>query len=102
MLPLANLAHASLTPHLYCYFSRELQALLDLNPIVRSYELSHDQCVTMGRIESLMASSILVVDVFAYDLPILLMEDVLPQNVVGMAQAIEDESRPVSLSVYFA
>ena len=93
---MANLSHASSTPELLCLVSGILQTLFDLNSIVGPNQLAHDDCVTDRGVKSLMASSLAIEHVFANDPPVPLVEGGLPENLIGMDKAVEDEPGFVS------
>jgi hypothetical protein len=75
-----------------CLFSREFQALLDLNSLT-SFELNVAITdISEWGVKGLMASTLLVENVFANHLPVIKLKDRLTEYVVGVKQAIQDES----------
>ncbi len=58
---------------------------------MRSNQLAHGGDITQGRIKGLMPSTFVIKDIFTNDSPVSLMEDGLPEDPVGMAEAVENE-----------
>jgi len=100
--PLTDLLHPSPLPELFGLGFGVLEALFDVDPLVRSNALAHDDRVTLGGIEGLVAAPFSVVHIFANDLPIILYKGRLPKYLVGIAKAIQDESELVSGAIRMA
>ena len=100
--PLTDLIHTCPLPELCGLGLGVLEALFDVDPLVRSDALAHDDRVTLGGIEGLVPAPFSVVHIFANDSPIILYEGVLPKYLVGIAKAIQDESELVSWAIRMA
>ncbi len=100
--PLVNLIHPSPLPKLFGLGFGVLEALFDVDPLVRSNALAHDDRVTLGGIEGLVAAPFSVVHIFADNSPVILYEGGLPEHLVGIAKAIQDESERVSRTIGMA
>lgn len=98
--PLGNLGHASPLPKLFSLGCRVLQALFDLDSVVGPDELAQDGRVASGGIKGLVAAPFGVVHILANDLPVVLDKGVLPEDPVGMAEAVQDKPGFVSASPY--
>jgi hypothetical protein len=75
-----------------CLFSREFQALLDLNSLTSSELNVAITNISEWGVKGLMASAFLVENVFANHFPVIKLKDRLTEYVVGVKQAIQDES----------
>jgi hypothetical protein len=84
VLPLTSLSHAGEAPEPVGFSGRILQALLDLDPFVGSDQVAHDNCVAGRRVESLVSSSLAVIDVFADDFPVFPCEGFKTKYFIGM------------------
>ena len=96
MVPLRSLGHAGATPEPFGFSGSVLQTLLDLDSLVRSDQLAHDDSVSDRRVEGLVSSSLIVKDIFADDSPVSRREDFMTENLIGMPEPIKDESMFVS------
>jgi hypothetical protein len=61
-------------------------------------KLAHDHGVTLGGIEGLVPAPFSVVHIFANDSPVILNEGGLPKDLVGMAEAVQNEPGFVAAS----
>jgi hypothetical protein len=55
-------------------------------------EFAQYHCVVYGGVEGLMAAALNVANVFADDPPVVNLEDFVSQQLVGVAQTIENKS----------
>jgi hypothetical protein len=94
--PLGNLCHAGKLPELFGFCSRVLEALFNLDPLVGLNPLAHDGRVTHRGVEGLVAAAVGVVHILANDAPVFLDEGRLPEDLVGMAETIQNKSGLVS------
>lgn len=91
------LGHARPFPKLGSPILGVLQTLLHEDAVVGPNQLAHDGRFTQRRIEGLVPSPFGVVQVLSNDPPFTLDEGGRAEDLVGMAEAIEDESGFVSV-----
>lgn len=70
-----------------------------LNSLVGFDRFAEDNHIPDRRIEGLVPSSLVIVDIFANDSPVLKLEGFFAKNLIGMDQAIEYESVSGSVKV---
>lgn len=92
--PARRLGQAGLLPQLVGAVARVLEALLDLDALVRPDDGPEHRRVADGRDKGLVAAAVAVVDVLADHVPLFDVEDLLAQDGVGVRQAVEVESGP--------
>lgn len=69
-----------------------LQALLNLNALMLFDERSQSVCVSDWSVEGLMTATFVIVDVFANDLPVCRLENLISKDFIGICKAVENES----------
>lgn len=75
-----------------------LLALLDLDPLVGLDGLPQDDDIVLGSVKRLVTASLRVVDVFADDFPVIYIEGLLAQDLIGVPQSVEEKSRTFSIN----
>jgi len=96
--PLGDLGHTGQLPELIGLRGGVLQALFHLDSLVGLNPLAHDGRVAHGGIKGLVPPALNIVHILADDPPILLDEGGFPEDSVGMAEAVQNESGFVSAS----
>jgi hypothetical protein len=91
MPPLVSLCHTGKLPEPRCLGRGVFQALLDLNPIVRPNQITHDDSVAQRCIEGLVAATLTIEDVFADHLPFPLKKHRLPEDLIRMTKTVQDK-----------
>ncbi len=90
--PESNFLQAGLLPECLALRPRVLQALLHLDSLVLLDLDAANGEILVGCVESLVPTSILVIDVLSDHSPVVEVEDVVVQDAIGVHESIEDES----------
>lgn len=89
--PVLRLSETGHFPEFLSSDLRVFETLLDFDALVSLEGSFVKESLVLGGHESLVAATVFVIDVFAYDLPVGDVEDLLAEYFVGVVQAIEDE-----------
>lgn len=82
--PSGHLLQARLSPKCTAFSSRILQTLFDLDALILLNIDAKDRNILVRSVKCLMASSVLVADIFTDDSPVFEVEEVFLQNTVGV------------------
>jgi len=88
---MANLGKSSRGPESVPFVGRVLEALLDLDALVTTDNFAKNDSVPYGRVEGSVAATLLIIHVFSNDLPVVLVEDLVPKDLVRLRETIENE-----------
>lgn len=79
-------------PELGGFLGGIFQALFDPNPF-SCFEIDAIEAdIANGRVEGLVATTVMVIYIFPNDFPVVKLEDLLSQDVIYMKQPIENKS----------
>lgn len=88
---MVDLLQTSSIPQLVCCKLRVLQTLFDLDAFLGLDHLTQYDDILHWRVERSVTASFFIVNVLAYHFPVLHIEGLFAEDVVGIDQAVEDE-----------
>lgn len=90
--PPLSLGQTNRIPQALALFRGVLEALFDLDPFAGPNGLPHDDDIVLRRVKCLVAAALRIVDVLTDDLPVVYIERLLSQDLIGVPQPVEEKS----------